>query len=184
MTPSLYDIGIRKIDGRPTSLREFEGKVLLIVNVASKCGLTPQYEALEKLYAAYREKGFVVTGFPANQFAGQEPGTNAEIQEFCRSTYGVTFPIFEKITVKGEGQHPLYKFLIHAMPRAHKESEVFEKMLKDRGLLTGTPSDISWNFEKFLVSRSGHVVGRFAPDINPIDPVIVQAIQRELAKKI
>jgi glutathione peroxidase len=178
---SLLDISVRRIDGRKTSLAEFKGKVLLIVNVASKCGLTPQYEGLEKVYVKYRDHGLVVVGFPANQFAGQEPGANAEIQEFCHSTYGVDFPMFEKIIVKGEGQHPLYKFLTKALPRTHKKvNSKLEQILKELGLLSDRPSDIMWNFEKFLIGRNGQIVARFAPDIEPSDPILLEVIEREL----
>lgn len=181
MSESLYDINLKTITGKASSLAEYKGKVLLVVNVASKCGLTPQYDGLEKLYSQYREKGLVVVGFPANEFGSQEPGTNAEIQEFCRSNFGVQFPMFEKIIVKGEGQHPLYKTLIEAQPKAVKKPDgKLEKNLKEHGLLTGSPSDIMWNFEKFLINRNGEVVARFAPDIEPNDPMLIQAIEQEL----
>ncbi len=175
----LTEIPVRK-NGKDTNLGEFKGKVMLVVNVASKCGLTPQYERLEKLYEEYKGKGFVIAGFPANEFAAQEPGTNAEIQEFCQMNFGINFPIFEKIVVKGEAQHPLYKFLTKAAPKAFKKSDDFANKLKGHGLLSGGSSEIMWNFEKFLVNKNGEVVGRFAPDIEPNDPVIIEAIEKEL----
>jgi glutathione peroxidase len=171
MTAPIYSIATSRLDGTPASLGDYAGKVLLIVNVASKCGLTPQYEGLERLYATYRDRGLVVLGFPANDFAGQEPGTNEEIGEFCRSIYGVDFPMFAKLAVKGEAQAPLYRLLTETAPPR-----------------TGAPSpekaggrDVRWNFEKFLIGRSGDVVARFDPNVVPLDPVIVSAVERELA---
>lgn len=157
MADSLYDIPLQRIDGSEATLEDYAGKVLLIVNVASKCGLTPQYDGLEALYRRYREDGLVVIGFPANNFAGQEPGSNEEIAEFCRATFGVEFPMFAKISVLGEDRHPLYD------------------------LLAGD-TDISWNFEKFLIGRDGRIAGRFAPKTVPEDPEIVGAIETELAR--
>jgi len=183
MANELADFQVRKITGESATLGEYSGKVLLIVNVASKCGLTPQYEGLQRIYEKYAERGFVVAGFPANEFAAQEPGTNQEIQEFCTKKYGVTFPMFEKIIVKGEGQHPLYKFLTAKQPQAIKKPDsTLEKTLKEHGLLTGKPEDIMWNFEKFLVNRKGEVMARFAPDVTPEDPILIEAIESELAK--
>jgi glutathione peroxidase len=171
MTAPIYSITTHRLDGTPASLGDYAGKVLLIVNVASKCGLTPQYEGLEQLYATYRDRGLVVLGFPANDFAGQEPGTNEEIQAFCRSVYGVDFPMFAKLAVKGEAQAPLYRLLTETAPPR-----------------TGAPSsdkaggrDVRWNFEKFLVSRTGDIVARFDPAVVPLDPAIVGAVERELA---
>lgn len=158
---SLYDFKMDSIDGKSVPLKEYKGKVALIVNVASRCGNTPQYEGLEKMYQANKDKGFTVLGFPANEFRGQEPGTNAEIKEFCTKEYGVTFPMFSKIVVKGEGIHPLYSWLIAQAPYH---------------------DDVEWNFGKFLVNRQGQVVARFKPGMKPDDPVIVKAIQDELAK--
>lgn len=179
MAGTLYDIPLARIDGAPTSLAEHAGKVLLIVNVASKCGLTPQYEGLEALYRAYRDRGLVVLGFPANDFAGQEPGTEAEIATFCRSTYGVEFPMFAKIAVTGPGKHPLYEALIAARPDAtFKQDSALLKRLP-RG--AAEPGAVHWNFEKFLVGRDGSVAGRFAPDTAPQDAAIVQAIEVALA---
>lgn len=165
------------------SLGDLKGKVLLVVNVASECGLTPQYEGLEKLYEKYREDGLEVLGFPANEFGAQEPGSNAEIQEFCQTKFGIKFPMFEKIKVKGEGQHPLYKFLTSQKPEARqKEGSAFEEKLKKHGIDRGAKEDILWNFEKFLINREGKVVDRFAPDIKPEDEMITKSIQEELAR--
>ncbi len=181
--PSLYDIPLNRIDGKKASLKDYKGKVMLIVNVASKCGLTPQYEGLEKLYANYRAKGLEVLGFPANNFAGQEPGTNDEIASFCTTNYGVDFPMFEKISVKGDDQHPLYKSLIAEKPNATpKPGGQLAERLSSRGLGPTNNTDVMWNFEKFLIGRDGKVVGRFAPDIGPDDPMIAKAIESELAK--
>jgi len=180
----LYDIPIDRIDGSKASLADYKGKVMLIVNVASKCGLTPQYDALEKLYKDKKADGLVVLGFPANNFKGQEPGSNGEIQEFCRSTYGVDFPMFSKVEVTGDNTHPLYKSLIKEKPAATaKENSELTKILEKIGEKPKNPSDILWNFEKFLVSRDGKVVGRFAPDITPDDALVTKAIDAELAKK-
>lgn len=147
---------MKRLDGRKQSLGDYGGQVLLMVNVASKCGLTPQYEALEALHERYRVRGFSVLGFPANDFAGQEPGTDAEIAEFCRATYGVEFPMFSKITVKGDGQHPLYQKLT--------------------GLPEPIGGEVEWNFQKYLVNRKGEVVARFAPRTPPDDPALVAQI--------
>ncbi len=157
MPSPLYDIPVDRIDGSQASLGDYAGRVLLVVNVASKCGLTPQYDGLEALYRTYKDKGLTVVGFPANNFMGQEPGSNEEIQEFCRLTYGVDFPMFAKISVKGEDRHPLYDAL-------------------------AGDKDISWNFEKFLIGRDGAVAARFAPKTVPEDPAVVSAIEAELAK--
>lgn len=183
MANQLTEIQVRKINGESATLGEFSGKVLLIVNVASKCGLTPQYEGLQKIYEKYKGRGFVIAGFPANEFGAQEPGSNSEIQEFCTTNYGVEFPMFEKIVVKGEGQHPLYQFLTAQQPKAIKKPDSkLEKILKEKGLLSGKPEDIMWNFEKFLVNRRGDVVARFAPDFAPEDPVLIEAVEVELSK--
>lgn len=158
---ALADIPLKTIRGADATLGDYAGKVLLVVNVASKCGLTPQYEGLEALYRTYREKGLVVLGFPANEFAGQEPGSEAEIESFCTTNFGVDFPMFAKIVVKGEGIHPLYATLIAQ---------------------SATPdAEIAWNFEKFLVGRNGSVIGRFSPRTTPDDPALVAAIEAALA---
>lgn len=179
---SLQQIPVKKINGSETNLGEFAGKVALVVNVASKCGLTPQYEGLEKLFETYKDKGFVVLGFPANEFLAQEPGTNAEIQEFCQMKFGVKFPMFQKIVVKGEGQHPLYAQLTKAIPAAQKKSDDFANKLKQHGLLSGGPSEIMWNFEKFLINKKGDVVARFSPDIDPMDPLVTKTVESELSR--
>lgn len=178
---NIYDFSVTSINGTPTKLKDFSGKALLIVNVASKCGLTPQYEGLENLYKQYQDQGLVVLGFPANEFLAQEPGTNTEIQEFCRTNFGVQFPLFEKIVVKGDGQHPLYKYLTTTKPEATmKPNGTLIERLNSKGLITGQPNDIKWNFEKFLINKKGEVVGRFSPELDPQDPIIVKAIEKEL----
>lgn len=183
MSASIYDIPVHKITGEAASLAEFKGKVVLVVNVASKCGLTPQYEALEKVYEQYRGQGLVVAGFPANDFKSQEPGTEAEIQSFCTTNYGVKFPMFGKITVVGAEKHPLYAALIAAQPQAISVSAVpFAEKLKGYGIAPNPAPEVLWNFEKFLVSRSGEVVKRFAPDTAPDAPELVAAIKAELEK--
>src|ERR1017187_3415308 len=185
MSTSVYDIPVRKITGADASLAEFKGKVLLVVNVASKCGLTPQYEGLEKLYKKYADEGLVVAGFPANDFAGQEPGTNEEIQSFCTTNFGVDFPMFDKITVVGAQKHPLYEALIQAQPKAVSVAGVpFSEKLKGYGIAPNPAPEVLWNFEKFLISRSGQVVELFAPDTAPDAPELVAAIEGELAKPI
>jgi glutathione peroxidase len=183
MSASILDIPVKKISGEETSLAEFKSHVLLVVNVASKCGLTPQYEGLEKIYEQYKGQGLVVAGFPANDFKAQEPGTNEEIQTFCTTNYGVKFPLFDKITVVGPEKHPLYAALIAAQPEAISLSEVpFREKLKGYGIDGNPAPEILWNFEKFLVSRGGEVVKRFAPDTQPDAPALTAAIEAELAK--
>jgi glutathione peroxidase len=177
----IYDVPVHTIDGKPTSLRAFEGKVLLVVNVASQCGLTPQYEQLEALHERFASRGLAVLGFPANEFGAQEPGTNAEIAEFCSTKFSVKFPMFEKIVVKGDGQHALYRELITAQPRAAGDIEGFRKQLRGYGVDPGREDEITWNFEKFLVDKHGTVIARFAPSMKPDDPQIVAAIEAALA---
>ena len=160
--PTLHDFSARTIAGQDASLRDYAGKVALVVNVASKCGLTPQYAGLEKLYETYRARGLEVLGFPCNQFAGQEPGSDAEVQEFCTLNYGVKFPLFSKIDVNGAKRHPLYAWLASA--------EVGPD----------AAGDIKWNFGKFVVGRDGKVVARFAPPTAPNDPALVAAIEKAL----
>ena len=181
MSEALYDIPLQKIDGTKANLGEHKGNVLLVVNVASKCGLTPQYAALEKLHESYRDRGFSVVGFPANDFGAQEPGTNAEIQEFCTTNYGVQFPMYSKIQVTGKGKHPLYRNLTTAQPKTENR-DAMEKQLKGYGMTPTSAPEVLWNFEKFLVDRSGKVVGRFAPDTTPDAAPLVKAIESELAK--
>jgi glutathione peroxidase len=183
MPTSIEHIPLKTIDGNDSSLGAYAGKVRLVVNVASRCGLTPQYTALEALYEKYRERGFEILGFPANEFGSQEPGTDAEIKEFCAKSYDVRFPIFSKIVVKGAGQHPLYAALIDARPSARvlPGSDLRAKLV-GYGIPVGEPKEILWNFEKFLVDRQGNVVDRFAPDVVPDAEVVVSAIERELGR--
>ena len=162
---SPLDFKMESIDGKPVDLSKYKGNVVLIVNVASKCGLTPQYEQLEEVYSKYKDKGLQVLGFPANEFGHQEPGTNEQIVEFCTGKYNVDFPMFSKIVVKGEGINPLYKFLTSESTNP------------------GMGGDIKWNFEKFLIGRDGTVVKRFEPRTKPDAPEVIEAIEAELNKK-
>ena len=164
MLAGMWDIPIKTLQGAPTNLGAFRGKALLLVNVASKCGLTPQYATLEALQKKYASKGFTVVGFPCNQFGGQEPGSAEQIQEFCSTTYGVTFPMMEKIDVNGDGRHPIYKQL----------TEIADD--------SGHKGDIRWNFEKFVVSADGSKVTRFSPRTTPDDPAVIAAIEASLPK--
>ena len=159
---SIYDIETKLLEGDPVALSEYKGKALLIVNVASRCGFTPQYTGLQALYDEYRDRGFEILGFPCNQFLAQEPGTEEEIREFCSSVYSVTFPIFRKVEVNGENRHPLYEILTQSDDT------------------DGNSGDVQWNFEKFLVSPEGDVVGRFRTSITPEDPKLVGAIEERL----
>jgi glutathione peroxidase len=186
-TTPLYDIPVTKITGEVSSLADYRGKVLLVVNVASQCGLTPQYDALEKLYARFKDSGFVVCGFPANDFGAQEPGSNEDIQTFCRSTFGVDFPLFSKIPVTGPDAHPLYKSLIAAQPKAIGPArDSFRENLngflkgKHNGASTNPEPGILWNFEKFLIDRNGQVAARFSPEVLPDDPIVIAAIESAL----
>ncbi|ACS85423.1 glutathione peroxidase [Musicola paradisiaca] len=183
MSNDLYAIPLQTIDGRATTLDSWQNNVMLIVNVASQCGLTKQYEALENLYETYRDRGFVVLGFPSNEFAGQEPGSNEEILAFCRGTFGVQFPMFGKIDVNGAGRHPLYQALIAAQPEAVRPagSEFYERRVS-RGQAPAHREDILWNFEKFLINRRGKVIARFSPDMTPDDGVLVKVIEQVLAQ--
>lgn len=180
---SLYQTEVTTIDGEKTTLEQWQGKVLLVVNVASKCGLTPQYEQLEALQQQYEAQGFSVLGFPCNQFLEQEPGSNDEIKTFCSTTYGVTFPLFSKIDVNGEHRAPLYQKLIAAAPKAvAPEGSGFYERMASKGRAPLYVDDILWNFEKFLVDRQGNVIERFSPDMTPDDPQLVAAIKGALAK--
>ncbi|MCK9282809.1 MAG: glutathione peroxidase [Rhodocyclaceae bacterium] len=181
MSQTLYDIPVKKIDGSDATLNEHKGEVLLVVNVASKCGLTPQYEGLEKLYEKFRDRSFAVLGFPANDFAGQEPGSNAEIQGFCSTTYGVQFPLYGKIAVTGPDKHPLYRHLIAEKPDTEDRAGM-ETMLRGHKIEPTAKPEVVWNFEKFLINRRGQIVRRFAPDTAPDAPKLVEAIEAELAK--
>ena len=181
MPSTLESIPVRTIDGREASLADYSGKVRLVVNVASKCGLTPQYAALEALYRRYHARGFEVLGFPANEFGAQEPGSEQEIKAFCSTQYDVTFPLFSKIVVKGAGQHPLYRVLTEAQPIASGlPGSDFRGNLAKHGIDVGAARDITWNFEKFLLNRRGEVVARFAPDVKPDADALVSAVEREL----
>lgn len=182
MNESLYDIPLKSLDGRPTRLRDFAGQVLLIVNVASKCGLTPQYAGLESLFKQYRQRGLQVLGFPCNDFAAQEPGAAEEIQAFCTTNYGIDFPMFEKLNINSAPRHPLYAQLIAAQPEAVAPAgSDFREKLAGYGCSPKQPGDVLWNFEKFLVDRSGQVVGRFTPDTAADDPALIAAIEAALA---
>jgi glutathione peroxidase len=160
---SIYDVSVKDIDGKDVSLSDYKGKVLLIVNVASKCGYTPQYKALEATYKKYEDKGFAILGFPCNQFAHQEPGTDEEIKQFCTSKYFITFPLFDKIEVNGANRHPLYQIL------AGNDSPF--------------PGDIRWNFTKFLIGKNGRIIKRFDSKVTPDSPEVISAIEGALAAK-
>ena len=161
-TPMVYDFTLNDIDGKPVSLNQFRGKVLLLINTASFCGNTPQYTDLEKMYEQYREKGFEILAFPANNFGQQEPGTNAEIKTFCYTKYSLSFPLFSKISVKGDDKHPLYRYLTEQSP---------------------FPGEVEWNFQKYLVDRSGKVVARYPHRTKPLAPEILQDVERVLAAR-
>jgi glutathione peroxidase len=176
---TVQQIPLETIDHKAASLGDYAGKVLLVVNTASKCGLTPQYEGLEALYTRYREQGLVVLGFPSNDFAGQEPGSNDEIATFCAVNYSVDFPLFSKLKVVGPQKHPLYASLISAQPKA-VDSESFREKLKGFNMTPNPEPEVLWNFEKFLISRDGRTVARFSPDMAPADPRLVGAIEHEL----
>lgn len=181
MSSSVYDIPVKTIQGNETTLNQYAGKVLLIVNTASKCGLTPQYEGLEKLYNEKKAQGLEILGFPANNFLAQEPGSDEEIQEFCSLNYQINFPLFSKISVAGEDKHPLYQTLTQAIPERIGEGPWW-KDLVDYGLTPNPKPEVLWNFEKFLINKKGEVVARFAPDIQADDARIVDAINAELAQ--
>jgi glutathione peroxidase len=163
---TIYNFSLPDIDGKMIALGKYKSRVLLIVNVASKCGLTPQYEGLQKIYQKYREKGFEILAFPANNFLNQEPGSNLEIKEFCTANYGVEFPLFSKISVKGSDIHPLYRFLT-----AKETNPKFS-------------GDIRWNFDKFLVDKRGRIIARFHPRVKPEDPQLIKAIEQALQAEI
>jgi glutathione peroxidase len=161
---SIYDFTMNSIDGQPVSLSSYNGKVVLLVNVASKCGFTPQYAGLEALYEKYKDRGFVIVGVPANNFAQQEPGTNEEIKTFCSRKYNVTFPMMSKVSVLGEDKTPLYVFLT------------------DKSANPNIGGDIKWNFTKFLFDRKGRPVARFEPNVTPDSPEVTAAVEAALAK--
>lgn len=182
----IYCFTVKDIDGKDVSLKDYKGKVLLIVNVASKCGLTPQYEGLEKLYKKYHKKGFEILAFPCNQFGGQEPGTNQDIQKFCSGTYDVTFPLFDKIDVNGENESPLYTFLkaqapFNGYPKGGEEfGQQLEKIHQKLGTGFDKGNAIKWNFGKFLISKDGKTIERFEPMVEPKD--LEKEIERLLKK--
>ena len=179
---SLYQTELVTLDGEKTTLAQYQGKVLLVVNVASKCGLTPQYEQLESLQKAWQDKDFSVLGFPCNQFLEQEPGSNEEIKTFCSTTYGVTFPLFDKTDVNGEQRHPLYRQLVAAQPEAERPAgSGFLERMESKGRAPKAPGDILWNFEKFLINKQGEVIARFSPDMTPDDPIILKRVEQALA---
>lgn len=181
MTETLYDIPLQRLNGEASTLADYAGQVLLIVNVASQCGLTPQYVGLEQLHADYAERGLRVLGFPCNDFGAQEPGTAAEIQDFCQSNYGVHFPMFSKLNVNSAPRHPLYAQLIAAQPTAVLSgNDGLKSTLAKHGLLPKQADDVMWNFEKFLVGRNGQVLARFAPDVTPDNAALVAAIESAL----
>ena len=160
---SVYDFTLNSIEGEPTSLAKFRGKVVLLVNVASRCGFTPQYSALEKVYETYKDRDFVIVGIPANNFGGQEPGSNREIKTFCSTKYNVQFPMMAKVSVKGDDKTPLYQFLTDKSANPH------------------TGGEIQWNFTKFVIGPDGRPVARFEPKVTPDDPQVTSAIEKELA---
>lgn len=179
---SIYQTELVTLDGEKTTLEQWQGKVLLVVNVASKCGLTPQYEQLEALQKEWQAQGFSVLGFPCNQFLEQEPGSSEEIKTFCSTTYGVTFPMFEKTDVNGPARHALYNLLVAAQPKALRpEGSGFCDRMVSKGRAPKAPGDILWNFEKFLINKQGEVVARFAPDMTPDDAIIVTSIKQAVA---
>lgn len=177
--PAIQDVPLKTITGTDSSLADYAGQVLLIVNVASKCGLTPQYEGLETLYEKYKDEGFAVLGFPANDFAGQEPGSDADIESFCTTNFSVAFPMFSKISVVGPDKHPLYHELTSALPTAQHDGTMRAR-LEGHGMTPNPQPEVLWNFEKFLIGRDGEPVARFAPDTAPDDDALVSAIEKEL----
>jgi glutathione peroxidase len=182
MTEAITAIPLTRIDGASDTLAEHSGHVLLVVNVASKCGLTPQYAGLEKLYESYQDQGFEVLGFPANDFGAQEPGTDEEIVEFCSANYGVSFPMFAKADVTGPGKQPLYAALTAAKPEKQGDAAGWREKLRGYGMTPTEDPEVLWNFEKFLIGRDGEVAARFSPAVTPDDPELVSAIEAELAK--
>ena len=174
-------ITVNTIDGNQATLGDYADKVRLVVNVASKCGLTPQYEGLEALYRKYASQGLVVLGFPANDFAGQEPGADEEIKEFCSINYDVTFPMFSKIKVTGEDKHPLYAGLTSAAPTPKNSDQGMRSRLQEHGLSPTEAPEVLWNFEKFVIDRNGDVIARFAPDTATDDPELLATLESALA---
>ena len=183
MANEIYEIPVKTIDGTETDLSEYKGKTLLIVNVASKCGLTPQYEGLEKLYETYHEQGFEVLGFPSNDFMGQEPLSETEIKDFCSTNFDVKFPLFSKIGINGENRHPLYANLIESHPKTDVTNgdDLLIGLIKF-GHTHLNETDVLWNFEKFLIGKDGEIAARFAPDVTPDDERLTAKLEEELAK--
>jgi glutathione peroxidase len=179
---SIQTVPVKRIDGTPATLAEYAGKVVLVVNVASKCGYTPQYAGLEALYQEKRGEGLVICGFPANDFSEQEPGANAEIQSFCQLNYGVSFPMYAKTVVTGNERHPLYSALIESKPDATGDQAELREHLVDFGAIPTKAPEVLWNFEKFLIGRDGRVVGRFSPDVTPEDGRLREAVEAELVR--
>lgn len=183
MASKIYEIPVQTIDGTETDLSAYKDKVLLIVNVASKCGLTPQYEGLESLYENYGGRGFEVLGFPSNDFMGQEPLSETEIKDFCDANYNVQFPLFSKIHINGDERHPLYEHLIEAQPETDvSNGDGWRNGLIKFGHKHLNETDVLWNFEKFLVGKNGAVVARIAPDVKPNDERLTGKIEEELEK--
>jgi glutathione peroxidase len=184
VSQSIFDIPLQRLNGEAATLAEHAGQVMLLVNVASKCGLTPQYTGLEQLNTDYADKGLRVLGFPCNDFGAQEPGTEAEIESFCQENYGVSFSMYSKLTINGELRHPLYAHLITARPEASASgSDKLQQTLAQHGLLPKHETDVMWNFEKFLVGRDGTVLARYAPDVTPQDAALLADIDAALAAK-
>lgn len=179
---TVFDFTVKTNKGEDVSLSQFEGKVLLIINTASKCGFTPQYDALEKLYKEHKDAGFEILAFPSNDFSEQEPGTDDEIKEFCTVKYNVTFPLFKKIPVVGENANDLYKYLIAAEPETSGDSDGLRKLLKSHNIQPNDAPQILWNFEKFIINKKGEIVGRFSSNVNPDDKDFVNLIETELSK--
>lgn len=182
MANDIYSIPVKTIDGEDTNLGQYKGKPLLIVNVASQCGLTPQYEGLEKLYENYRDRGLEILAFPSNDFKGQEPGTEEEIKQFCSEKYDVQFPMFSKVGIL-EDRHPLYASLIGSHPDTDvSNGSGMEDRLRDFGHTRVDPTDVLWNFEKFLVGKDGNVLARFAPDVTPDDERLTSRVEAAIAQ--
>jgi glutathione peroxidase len=185
---SLLSTSVTNLDGEAGTLEPYRGKVLMIVNVASECGFTPQYAALEATYRHYKDQGFAILGFPSNDFGGQEPGNSKQIGEFCATKFFITFPMFEKITILGPEQHPLYSKLIAAQPKVTDDGPGFRRGQEEFARQHSLPAPnaapgVLWNFEKFLVGRDGHVIARFGTEVKPDDPRVIQAIEKALAAK-
>jgi glutathione peroxidase len=177
----IQHVPFKRMDGTTATLGDYAGKVLLVVNTASKCGLTVQYEGLEALYRARKDQGFEILGFPANDFKQQEPGSDADIASFCQLTYDVTFPLFSKISVKGAEAHPLYRLLTTSRPES-TGAEAYLKRMIELGNGPERPEDVLWNFEKFLISRHGEIIGRYSPNMKPDDAVLTGDIDKALAE--